>query len=72
MPVKHVRGNAYDLTGSDHSGWLPLLLDQAHACRDDQRLPQWMTVPGSPGARIERHGAPPALPGAGAWKGALM
>jgi len=48
------RRKADDIAWPDFLDWAASTLRPSNARRDDQRLTEWMCMPGGPGARLKR------------------
>jgi hypothetical protein len=62
MPVLQSRRKPHDVAGANFLDRAALTLCPSEPCSDNQRLAEWMRVPGGPGAGLERHlaGADPS------------
>lgn len=56
MPMFDAWRNPYNIASLNFLNWGAPLLDQPRPRRDDQRLTQWVRVPSSTSARLERDG----------------
>ena len=67
MPVPFARREPDDIAGINRLNWTAFALRQARASRNDQRLAEWMCVPGGTSSRFECNRRASDAAGAGAW-----